>query len=256
MASMANKVVSAGTLANPFTLFDFLDAATKSLTVDKGLGNLTKLAKLGIQFKDIGLDKIQFSTIPSGYAPDDPNRIRWLPAADDVWERIQNDEPLTRRQSGDAISAGDVRARAPPAASRRRARRPDRRVTRHAVLDAERHRGSRGGGRGRSVRMTTPRDDETRVASASAPGRGLRRRAARVDPRRPGRGVTPRDESRRGRLAARAGAAAPRRLDRQAVGGAGAPPWALSRSRISSSSATSAGAPGSSLGKNFSFALV
>jgi LCP family protein required for cell wall assembly len=108
MASMANKVVSAGTLANPVRLFNFLDAATKSLTVDKGLGNLTKLAKLGLEFKDIGLDKIQFLTIPSGYAPDDPNRIRWLPAADDVWKRILKDQPLSRGQSSQAISAGNV----------------------------------------------------------------------------------------------------------------------------------------------------
>ena len=117
MASMANKVVSAGTLANPFTLFDFLDAATKSLTVDKGLGNLSKLAKLGIQFKDIGLNKIQFSTIPSDYAPDDPNRIRWLPAADDVWERIANDEPLTRQQSSQAISAENAPTSSPSGGS-------------------------------------------------------------------------------------------------------------------------------------------
>ena len=55
MSAMANKVVSAGTLANPVTLVQFLDAATKSLTVDSGLGNLSKLAKLGYQFKDIGL---------------------------------------------------------------------------------------------------------------------------------------------------------------------------------------------------------
>ncbi|GAA2130603.1 LCP family protein [Nocardioides bigeumensis] len=108
MASMANKVVSAGTLANPVRLFNFLDAATKSLTVDKGLGNLSKLAKLGLEFKDIGLDKIQFMTIPSDYAPDDPNRIRWLPAADDVWKRILKDQPLSRGQSSQAISAGNV----------------------------------------------------------------------------------------------------------------------------------------------------
>jgi LCP family protein required for cell wall assembly len=108
MSSMANKVVSANTLANPFTLYDFLDAATKSLYVDPGLKNLMKIAKLGYQFKDIGLDNIQFSTIPSGYAPDDPNRIRWLPAAQQVWDRIKNDEPLTARQSSEAISAGEV----------------------------------------------------------------------------------------------------------------------------------------------------
>jgi len=108
MSSMANRVVSAGTLANPFTLFDFLDAATKSLTVDDGLGNLTKIARLGLQFRNIGLDKIQFSTIPSGYDVDDPNRIRWKPTAKVVWERIDNDEPLTARQSSQAISADEA----------------------------------------------------------------------------------------------------------------------------------------------------
>lgn len=108
MSSMANKVVSAGTLANPIKLFRFLDAATQSLTVDEGLENLRKIADLGLEFRGIGLSKIQFSTIPSDYAPDDPNRIRWLPEADRVWQRILNDEPLTARQSSEAISAGEV----------------------------------------------------------------------------------------------------------------------------------------------------
>ncbi len=108
MSSMVNKVVSANTLANPVTLFRFLDAATNSLTVDEGLSNLTKMAKLGIQFKDIGLGKIQFSTIPNGPDPDDPNRVRWLPAADRVWANIDDDEPLTVRQSSEAISANEV----------------------------------------------------------------------------------------------------------------------------------------------------
>lgn len=107
MSSMANKVVSAGTLANPITLFNFLNAATKSLTLDEGLGNLSRIAKLGIQFQDIGLGKIQFSTIPWRYTAD-RNRVVWAPEAQDVWERIKNDEPLTERQSSDAISAGEV----------------------------------------------------------------------------------------------------------------------------------------------------
>ena len=108
MSAMANKVISAGTLANPVTLVRFLNAATKSLTVDTGLGNLSKLAKLGYQFKDIGLSKIQFSTIPWEYTAD-RNRVVWAePAAQDVWDRIRNDEPLTPQQTSDAISAGDV----------------------------------------------------------------------------------------------------------------------------------------------------
>lgn len=109
MSSMAQKVISAGTLANPYKLFNFLDAATKSLTVDQGLSNLTKVAQIGIEFRGIGLDKIQFSTIPWYYPPDDPNRVRWQqPEANRVWDRLKNDEPLTSAQTSEAISANEA----------------------------------------------------------------------------------------------------------------------------------------------------
>ena len=64
-----------------------------------------KIAKLGVEFKDIGLDKIQFITVPWQYAPDDPNRIRWLPAAEQVWQAIINDKPMAKKFLSDAISA-------------------------------------------------------------------------------------------------------------------------------------------------------
>ena len=105
-ASMANKVISAGTLTSPPRLYGFLNAATKSLTVDRDLSNLGKIAKLGIEFRDINPDNIQFLTIPWQWDPQDPNRVIWAPEAAKVWERIVNDEPLTRRLTVDAISAG------------------------------------------------------------------------------------------------------------------------------------------------------
>ena len=37
ISAMIKKVVSAGTLANPVRLYNFLDAATKSLTTDTGV---------------------------------------------------------------------------------------------------------------------------------------------------------------------------------------------------------------------------
>src|SRR3954452_18743916 len=64
LASMANKVVSAGTLANPVRLVRFLDAATESLTTDTGLSSLNKLGSLAKSLKGIGLDHIQFLTVP------------------------------------------------------------------------------------------------------------------------------------------------------------------------------------------------
>jgi LCP family protein required for cell wall assembly len=109
IASMAHSVVSAGTLARPDHLIRFLNAATKSLTVDSGLGNVVKLAQLGSQFKGIGLDNIQFITIPQIPDPEDPNRLVFKqPQARQVWEKIANDEPLTKRLSEDVISAGNV----------------------------------------------------------------------------------------------------------------------------------------------------
>ncbi len=105
IASMAHQVISANTLANPIRLVQFLEAATQSLTLDKGLDNLAKIADLGAQFKGIGLDKIQFITVPWQYAPEDPNRIRWLPGADVVWQSLIDDKPIPPKFLDDAISA-------------------------------------------------------------------------------------------------------------------------------------------------------
>ena len=102
----------------------------------------------------------------------------------------------------------------------------------------------------RPLRVTEPSPQRPRARAglaAQAPaGRGLRRRAPRDHLRRarPGRAVGSRPSRPRRRLAPRAGAAAPRvtlagRLRR--CGGVLRPDWAASRSRISSSSAMSAG---------------
>lgn len=109
IASMTNKVMNAGTLARPDRLFGFLNAATSSLTVDPGLKSIKSLAELGLQFRDTGLDQIQFITIPNEADPQDPNRLVWIePQAQDVWDKIAADEPLTKRLSEDVITAGNL----------------------------------------------------------------------------------------------------------------------------------------------------
>ncbi|GAA4120744.1 LCP family protein [Nocardioides fonticola] len=108
VASMAHAVVSAGTLSRPDRILSFLDAATKSLTLDSGLGNLVKIARLGSEFAGIGLDNIRFLTIPNTVDPQNPNHLVWTPDAATVWSRLKNDEPLARRLNSDAISAANV----------------------------------------------------------------------------------------------------------------------------------------------------
>jgi LCP family protein required for cell wall assembly len=117
LASMANKAVSAGTLANPVRLYKFLDAATKSLTTDPGLASLTRLSGLAKSFNGIGLDKIQFLTVPfQSYAPD-PNRLEWAPGAERLWSRVRNDLPLDKRFAADVTTAASRAGRPRPSSA-------------------------------------------------------------------------------------------------------------------------------------------
>jgi LCP family protein required for cell wall assembly len=105
LASMTNKTMSLGTLANPIRLFNFLDSATRSVQVDEGLASLSDLAELGRQVKNIGLDRVQFLTMPIGpYAPD-PNRLAIGAGAAQLWDRLRNDLPLTKDQLAGGTSA-------------------------------------------------------------------------------------------------------------------------------------------------------
>jgi LCP family protein required for cell wall assembly len=106
IASMSNKALSAGMLVHPLSLLGFLDAATKSLQTDPDLAHVAKLAGLAKQFKDIGLDHIQFLTVPIEAYPPDPNRLQWSePQARRLWQRVNQDLPLTKRQSRDVTTA-------------------------------------------------------------------------------------------------------------------------------------------------------
>ncbi len=105
LASMANKAVSAGTLVNVPRLYKFLNAATKSLTTDPGLASLTKLAGLARSFNGIGLENIQFLTVPFQPYPADPNRLQWAPGADRLWQRIKDDKPVGKRLAGEVLTA-------------------------------------------------------------------------------------------------------------------------------------------------------
>ena len=107
IASMINKVVSAGTLARPTRVYGFLDAATSSIVVDDELDSVSKLLDLTLQFQDTGLADIKFLTVPfEAYAPD-PNRLVWTSDARALWKRIRQDRPLGARFSQDSLSAAD-----------------------------------------------------------------------------------------------------------------------------------------------------
>jgi hypothetical protein len=65
---MVRKVESAGTLTNPLKLNDFLDALTKSISVDSGM-SASGLANLALKLKGVGTGNIVLTTMPlSGFS--------------------------------------------------------------------------------------------------------------------------------------------------------------------------------------------
>ena len=119
LASMVNKAVSAGTLLNPKRLVDFLNAATRSLAMDDELADVTGLYDLAQDVRGIGLDKVQFLSMPfEAYEPD-PNRLQAAPAADVLWEQLRLDRPLGPRLTQDAAKASEAKPTRPrsPSAS-------------------------------------------------------------------------------------------------------------------------------------------
>ena len=105
IAAMANKVMSKGVLARPDRLFNFLDAATKSLTLDQRLGSVWKLRDLASEFQDIGTQNIKFITVPWDFYEPDPNRLVWTDDANLLWSKMKKDEPLSKRLSSEVITA-------------------------------------------------------------------------------------------------------------------------------------------------------
>jgi len=106
VASMAHKVISKGTLARVDRLVGFLNAATQSLTTD--MDSIVKIAKIGVGFKDIGLDKIKFITVPIEYDQREAyrGRVDWVqPQTDKLWKLIADDQPLPKKFLNGAITA-------------------------------------------------------------------------------------------------------------------------------------------------------
>jgi anionic cell wall polymer biosynthesis LytR-Cps2A-Psr (LCP) family protein len=108
IASMAHQAISANTLANPIHLAKFIDAATKSLTLDPDIGSISKLVGLAYQFRHIGLDHIQFVTTPWEPDPSDPNRVVWKPQAKILWNAVSKDEVLTKGMLSGSLNAKHI----------------------------------------------------------------------------------------------------------------------------------------------------
>ncbi|KGN31619.1 LytR family transcriptional regulator [Knoellia sinensis KCTC 19936] len=95
LSSVAQQATDSKLLLRPDKLLRFLGAATSSLQMDEdfGLGPMKTIAE---SVKGIGVDKIQFVTVPTEAYPEDDNRVQWAPAADQLWEAIRTDQDISK----------------------------------------------------------------------------------------------------------------------------------------------------------------
>ncbi|MCW2917160.1 MAG: transcriptional regulator [Actinomycetia bacterium] len=78
ISSMINKMQSNGVLLNPTSLYGLINNATQAITVDQGLGSVTKLLSFAESIKGIKPANIKFFTVKTqNYPPTMPNYNTW-----------------------------------------------------------------------------------------------------------------------------------------------------------------------------------
>jgi LCP family protein required for cell wall assembly len=98
MSSLVSRVKSE--LLDPIAIYKFLDATTKSLTIDSQLGGITGLYNLGESLRGIPSSKIAFFTIPNfprgDVVPGDTANVLWTqPEGNQIFASFRNDVPAS-----------------------------------------------------------------------------------------------------------------------------------------------------------------
>jgi LCP family protein required for cell wall assembly len=88
-------------LLNPVAIYRFLDAATKSLTIDTKLGGVTGLYDLASSLRNLPSSKVAFFTLPtyprSEVVPSDTANVLWTqPQDNEIFRSFRGDVPASR----------------------------------------------------------------------------------------------------------------------------------------------------------------
>ena len=107
MSSLVSRVKSK--LLDPLAIYRFLDAATKSLTIDSQLGGITGLYNLGESLRGIPSSKIAFFTIPNFPRGDvvagDTANVLWTqPEDNQIFASFRDDVPASSTLFGPSTS--------------------------------------------------------------------------------------------------------------------------------------------------------
>jgi LCP family protein required for cell wall assembly len=99
MSSLVERVKSK--LLNPLAIYHFLDAATRSLTIDKELGGIRGLYNLATSMRDMSPGNVTFFTLPtyprSYVDPTDTADVLWTQPQDSlVFQAFRDDVPVSK----------------------------------------------------------------------------------------------------------------------------------------------------------------
>jgi len=102
-------------LLDPLAIYRFLDAATKSLTIDSQMGGIHGLYSLGRSLTNLPESKVSFFTLPtfprSEIDPSDTANVMWTqPLDSQIFAAFQDDVPVSQALLGEA-GAGRLPAR-------------------------------------------------------------------------------------------------------------------------------------------------
>jgi LCP family protein required for cell wall assembly len=109
-SSLIQKVESQGTLSNPLKLYDIANTATQAVTVDPGLGSISKLLSLAATLRRLHTKNVTFITMPT--IPDPANANRLLPEEpedDLIWRMLQTGTLWHGKLPAPPASTVDVR---------------------------------------------------------------------------------------------------------------------------------------------------
>jgi len=99
MSSLVSRVKSE--LLNPVAIYNFLNAATKAVTIDTGLGGITGLYQLASSLKGMQRNQVTFFTVPNYpralVDPTDNANVLWTqPAASLIFQAFQDDVKVSK----------------------------------------------------------------------------------------------------------------------------------------------------------------
>ncbi|QKV94592.1 LCP family protein [Streptomyces sp. NA02950] len=95
LSSLMRKMKSSGSLSNPGKTWKLAQSATKALTVDTGIGTVSKLAELGKNLSKVDLKNITFATVPVVDNTDGATVLLDKTKAEPLFSMVRQDVSLT-----------------------------------------------------------------------------------------------------------------------------------------------------------------